>query len=223
MNTQIIVDGSYKSPSQGKIAIFITGEKAIHQQIECTSPTHAEILAIKMALDYLVSHGSKATIVSDCQSVVDIINHAAKGTKIRRYEPIISEIRASLKQTKSTLIWKSRKNVVIPDLACRYNKDSQYKTISLPRLDKLNPTIESTCIKIAEEVGELSRLVGRMRGLSGEAKTDKNVYENIGRELLDVAQTAITMMFVLEEQHKVGIDHLLKQHLNKLKTKNYIS
>lgn len=222
---KIIVDGSYKKPDHGRIAMFVTGEKVIQQQARCTSSTHAEIMAIKMALDYLVKHNLKnATIISDCQSVVDKINQVVVGSKILEYKVVLNNIQHLLKATKSTLIWEPRKNSLIPDLACQYGKDNRYKTISLPRLDKLNPTIESTCIKLSEEVGELSRLVGRMRGLSGERNgTNQQTYNNIGKELLDVAQTAITMMFVLEEQHKVKIDPLIKQHHNKLKTKNYMS
>jgi NTP pyrophosphatase (non-canonical NTP hydrolase) len=43
------------------------------------------------------------------------------------------------------------------------------KTVSLPRLNLLNPTLESTALKLMEEAGELAQCIGKFRGLSGEA------------------------------------------------------
>lgn len=223
---KIIVDGSYRKPNTGIIAMFIVGERVWHEKISCESSTEAELLAIKMALEHLQKNKLKGVVViSDCQSVVETINKQVKGKKIYQlYGPVIIEIQKLLKQTNSTLLWNPRKESLVPDIACHNEQSGQYKTISLPKLDKFNPTIESTCIKLSEEVGELSRLVGRMRGLSGEKhKVSQQTYDNVGKELLDVAQTAITMMFVLEDQHKVKIGPLIKQHHNKLKTKNYMS
>lgn len=99
------------------------------------------------------------------------------------------------------------------------------KIIALPRLNKLSPTMESTALKLMEEAGELAQAIGKFRGLNGEPVKQKEheVIEHITRELLDVAQTAVSMMFVLEEQYQVDIDRALTQHIEKLRNKGYLS
>lgn len=99
------------------------------------------------------------------------------------------------------------------------------KTLSLPRLNRLNPTLESTTLKLMEEAGELARCIGKFRGLSGEnvEMSQDEVMAEIARELLDVAQTAVTMMYVMEEQHGLDIEHMLQEHIDKLLRKGYIS
>ena len=100
------------------------------------------------------------------------------------------------------------------------------KTISLPCLDALSPTLESTALKLMEEAGELAQVIGKFRGLSGEGdhvkQSEQVVIEEISKELLDVAQTAITMMFVMEDQYGVDIQAMLKLHIEKLAQKKYI-
>ena len=98
------------------------------------------------------------------------------------------------------------------------------KTLSLPRLNQLNPTLESTALKLMEEAGELAQVIGKFRGLSGEkvSMDEDAVVKEIARELLDVAQTAVTMMFVMEEQFGVNIDSVLKDHYQKLERKGYL-
>jgi protein-tyrosine-phosphatase/NTP pyrophosphatase (non-canonical NTP hydrolase) len=98
------------------------------------------------------------------------------------------------------------------------------KTVALPRLAGLRPTLESTALKLMEEAGELAERIGKYRALSGErqAHPPEDVMRGIGQELLDVAQTAITMMFVLEEQHDVDIQGLLQEHVRKLAAKGYL-
>lgn len=57
-----------------------------------------------------------------------------------------------------------------------------------PRLD-LTPTIESTMIKLAEEVGECSEIVGKIRGMSGEDRGQimlKLLSREMGREMAEV-------------------------------------
>ncbi|NLK51381.1 MAG: hypothetical protein GX295_02890 [Syntrophomonadaceae bacterium] len=57
-----------------------------------------------------------------------------------------------------------------------------------PRLD-LKPTIESTMIKLAEEVGECSEIVGKVRGMSGEDRRAvllKLLSRDLGREIAEV-------------------------------------
>jgi len=99
------------------------------------------------------------------------------------------------------------------------------KTIALPRLNRLRPTLESTALKLMEEAGELSEAIGKFRALSGERTelSESLVMQKIARELLDVAQTAVTMMFVLEEQYQVDIDAMLRHHIEKLVEKGYLS
>ncbi|BCJ87396.1 MazG-like family protein [Effusibacillus dendaii] len=99
---------------------------------------------------------------------------------------------------------------------------SNMKTITLPRLNKLTPTLESTALKLLEEAGELAQAIGKFRNLSGENYVvDEQVMENIASELADTAQTCITMMYVLEETHGVDIDKVIEQHIAKLKQKGY--
>ncbi|MCR4440669.1 MAG: MazG-like family protein [Peptococcaceae bacterium] len=99
------------------------------------------------------------------------------------------------------------------------------KTITLPRLNRLSPTMESTALKLMEEAGELAQAIGKFRGLNGELarKEDEQVVRLIVQELLDVAQTAVSMMFVLEEQYQVDIEKAVESHLEKLVKKGYLS
>ena len=99
------------------------------------------------------------------------------------------------------------------------------KTISLPRLNRLTPTLESTALKLMEEAGELAEAIGKLRGLSGEAfKADEEeTVAIIMSELLDVAQTAVSMMFVLEENYNVNIEEAMEKHINKLCRKGYLA
>ena len=108
--------------------------------------------------------------------------------------------------------------------AAHAHRGMQTKTLALPRLDGLRPTLESTALKLLEEAGELAENIGKYRALSGERRSSppQRVMTAIGQELLDVAQTAITMMFVLEEQYGVGLQELLHEHVRKLAAKGYL-
>ncbi|MCL5780991.1 nucleotide pyrophosphohydrolase [Desulforamulus profundi] len=99
------------------------------------------------------------------------------------------------------------------------------KTIALPKLNNLSPTMESTALKLMEEAGELAQAIGKLRGMSGEQARceEKEVMELITKELLDVAQTAVSMMFVLEEHYGVNIEKAREQHIEKLMRKGYLS
>lgn len=99
------------------------------------------------------------------------------------------------------------------------------KTLSLPKLNQLDPSLESTALKLMEEAGELAQAIGKYRGLSGEKvqMAQDEVITEVAKELLDVAQTAVTMMFVLEDKFNINIDELLQQHLEKLLTKGYLT
>jgi len=101
---------------------------------------------------------------------------------------------------------------------------TEFKSISLPRLNNLKPNIESTALKLMEEAGELAQLIGKYRGLNGEncKMEETQVVERIAEELLDVAQVAISMMYVLEESYSVDIQEKVNSHIEKLIKKGYI-
>jgi len=98
------------------------------------------------------------------------------------------------------------------------------KEISLPRLNRLQPTLESTVLKLLEEAGELAQAVGKFRGLNGEKVSipPNEVLQMITRELLDVAQTTVSMMFVLEEEYGIDLTAAIEQHIEKLVAKGYL-
>lgn len=106
----------------------------------------------------------------------------------------------------------------------RLDQGVRTKTIALPRLNGLKPTLESTALKLMEEAGELAATIGKFRALSGEqVQLDKRqVARAISRELLDVAQTAVTMMFVLEEEFGIDLQAALAEHVDKLINKKYL-
>jgi NTP pyrophosphatase (non-canonical NTP hydrolase) len=103
-------------------------------------------------------------------------------------------------------------------------KASDFKVISLPKLNGLTPTLESTALKLMEEAGELAQAIGKFRGQSGEdiVMDEKQVVAKMAEELLDVAQVAVSMMFVLEENYDIDIDAKVEEHVNKLREKGYI-
>lgn len=98
------------------------------------------------------------------------------------------------------------------------------KIVALPKLNNLSPTMESTALKLMEEAGELAQAIGKLRGLNGEVRqfSESEVLDMITKELLDVAQTAVSMMFVLEENFAVDIDKALEEHIVKLIQKGYL-
>ncbi|MDQ7794188.1 MAG: nucleotide pyrophosphohydrolase [bacterium] len=93
------------------------------------------------------------------------------------------------------------------------------RTIALPRLNRLEPTLEATALKLMEEAGELAKTI---LSLAGEGKQGPAL-SRAALDLLDVAQTAITMMYVLEEQYGVDVSGALDRHLAKLLDKGYLS
>lgn len=103
-------------------------------------------------------------------------------------------------------------------------KGTEFKSISLPRLNNLKPNIESTTLKLMEEAGELAQLIGKYRGLNGEncRMQENEAMDRIAEELLDVAQVAISMMFVLEENYSIDIQEKVNSHIEKLIRKGYI-
>lgn len=98
----------------------------------------------------------------------------------------------------------------------------------LPKLNHLTPTLDSTLLKIMEEAGELARAV--LAFLPYQDWSSEEIEKNdlashnlseVVAELLDTAQTCVTMIFVMEEQISFKIDDLLTDHLQKLVAKNY--
>lgn len=76
-----------------------------------------------------------------------------------------------------------------------------------------------------EEAGELAQAIGKLRGLSGEQirLSEQEAVASITNELLDVAQTAISMMFVMEDRYGIDIDESLEKHVEKLRQKGYLA
>lgn len=102
--------------------------------------------------------------------------------------------------------------------------NTEYKVISLPKLNNLTPTIESTALKLMEEAGELAQVIGKFRGLNGENVNMKEseVVDKISKELLDVAQVAVSMMFVLEDEYNININEKIEEHIEKLRVRGYL-
>ena len=100
----------------------------------------------------------------------------------------------------------------------------ELKTISLPKLNNLSPTMESTALKLMEEAGELAQAIGKFRCLNGEEPryTREEALDLTTKELLDVAQTAVSMMFVLEDEYGIDIEQEVSKHIEKLVRKGYI-
>jgi NTP pyrophosphatase (non-canonical NTP hydrolase) len=94
--------------------------------------------------------------------------------------------------------------------------------IVLPRLNRLIPSLESTFHKLVEEQGELSEAI---LGWIDEQGTPhaREALLNVAGELLDVAQTCISMTFVLEDlAPDVRLEQMIDDHLAKLLRKGYL-
>lgn len=97
-------------------------------------------------------------------------------------------------------------------------------SIYLPKLNKLTPTLDSTLLKAVEEAGELARAVLKFlpheeRPAGGEQAAA--LLADVAEELLDVAQTCVTMIFVMEDGYGIQADRLIDAHLDKLLLKGY--
>lgn len=102
------------------------------------------------------------------------------------------------------------------------------ESIYLPRLNKLTPTLESTLLKAVEEAGELARAVLRFLPFdespalaAADPAEAERLLADVAGELLDVAQTCATMIFVMEDAHGIQADGLIDIHLQKLVSKGY--
>lgn len=99
-------------------------------------------------------------------------------------------------------------------------------SLRLPKLNGLSPTLESTVLKLMEEAGELARAVLHFLP-HAEAAPDRlsdagaALLRPVAAELLDVAQTCVSMIFVMEERYGISADALIDAHLTKLAAKGY--
>ena len=89
-------------------------------------------------------------------------------------------------------------------------------------LDKI--TMETTALKLMEEAGELSQAISKFRGLNGETvnMSEKEIFEKIVSELLDVMQVCATMTYVLQKNYNINMESELEKHIGKLKKKGYV-
>lgn len=94
--------------------------------------------------------------------------------------------------------------------------------IVLPRLNCLIPSMDSTFRKLVEEQGELSEAILLWMKEQGTQEARKAL-QGVAKELLDVAQTCISMTFVLEDEVPyVKLEELMGDHVAKLIRKGYI-
>lgn len=218
---EILTDGSYRGKRHGMIAVF-SGREVYRKKTRCSSSTEAELKSIKYALEILLNSSIvNAVIINDNKPIVDHLNGNAKiGSNLK---PISDECLSLMRITNTQVEWRPRRETIIPDIACSHKEmeNVNFKTLSLPELKGLNPTVLSTLMKLVEEMGELFRVYGKMQGLSGEKPLpQKEVKQEFALELLDVAQTCITMMFVLEKE--IDVQETLQLHLEKLLRKGYL-
>ena len=113
------------------------------------------------------------------------------------------------------------------------------KTLSLPRPNNIQPGLESSAFDLMVKTGELAGAItafnevvkqagSRQSGLPGMTQNSaleqekKRTARTIADALLGVAQTAVTMMFVLEEDYKVDIEEALADHVSRLIEHGYI-
>lgn len=98
-----------------------------------------------------------------------------------------------------------------------------FEAIHLPKLNNLSPTLQSTLLKIMEEAGELARAVLHFLPYEQQphAKVFSELLGEVSGELLDVAQTCVTMIFVMEDCYGIQAEALIDVHLTKLEAKGY--
>lgn len=93
----------------------------------------------------------------------------------------------------------------------------------LPEL-LINTNLMKTCLKIGEEAGELSQLVGKFSAMSGEEQHrigEKELNIAIVQELLDVAQCCVTMLYILVDKYGIDVEKILTKHRQKLHNHGY--
>ncbi|MBX6395108.1 MAG: MazG-like family protein, partial [Alicyclobacillaceae bacterium] len=88
--------------------------------------------------------------------------------------------------------------------------------LALPKLNRLRPTVDGTFKKLVEEQGELAGAILLWRERPGRKECDEVV-----AELLDVAQTCISLMFVFEDVYQYTLDHLVEEYLENIAQNGY--
>lgn len=105
-------------------------------------------------------------------------------------------------------------------------KANRNPVLVLPELNGLNPTLESTYIKLGEEMGEVARVLGKGRCMNGEVESERlsdiAFVSELGSELFDVAQSAVTMLYLLHNKYNLDISKFQFKHINKLRQKGYL-
>jgi len=111
-----------------------------------------------------------------------------------------------------------------PNIRYYIQSNGHYKYLNLPKLDIPQVNLLKTVCKIQEEIGELTQILGKNAGKSGEKKVvfdiDKLLKDST-LELLDIAQCCFTMLYILEENYNMDMDGILFNHLEKLRAKGY--
>ena len=113
-----------------------------------------------------------------------------------------------------------------PNIRYFVQSNGQYKYLNLPRLHIPQVTLLKTVCKIQEEIGELTQVLGKNAGKSGERTKTLDVnklLKDCTLELLDIAQCCFTMLYMLEDKYNMDMDSVLSNHLEKLRAKGYCS
>jgi len=107
--------------------------------------------------------------------------------------------------------------------------EPKYKEfVSLPKLNGLNPTLESCTMKVLEETGEVMQLLGKGQRKSGESKNsilvidDKEYGILLACEAMDLAQSALTMMYEVCGKFGIIEEDIIRSHEEKLLLKGYL-
>lgn len=95
----------------------------------------------------------------------------------------------------------------------------------MPKLTSIQPSIESSVLKLVEEVGEVAECAGKFRGINGEkfALPQHEVnQENLKKELIDVIQAATTVLYVIGVDQAQVDAYLRTIHIPKMKQRGYL-
>lgn len=134
-------------------------------------------------------------------------------------------------ETDTLVDWDKGCNVPVPNPPIEYKMETntvgnKTTTITLPVLSTTEHTsINRAMLKLFEEGGELAQAIGKRNGVNGrDYYSNKEVAdEAIKEELIDVAQTLITVIGVINREFGIQIKgHDLIKHHEKLQAKGYL-
>jgi len=107
--------------------------------------------------------------------------------------------------------------------------EPKYKEfVSFQKLNGLNPTLESCTMKVIEEAGEVMQLLGKGQRKSGESKNSILIINEtefgilLACEAMDLAQSAVTMMYEVCRCFGITEGDIIKAHEQKLVDKKYL-